>query len=340
MPAGVTIDVADDDVRPRASGSGTITNDAGFTDLKEQLEQANKDKEAERKRANDADATARREREAADRARSDAQAARAEGLQGNKDAIATAIAASKNVMDDLEARYSAAFDAGDSKTVAAIQRRMAETAADLKTLETGAAQLEREPAPAKRTAATTEGAVTRQDETLSEFEKYVRQFTPSTQDWLRRHPECVTNRTKNSQIIAAHNEAVDAGHSPESDDYFDFIEQKMGYRGDRARRAVAADNPLDDDPPARRGEPVRTSAAVSRGSASGGGSSKISLSANEVEHATDGTIVWNLGQTDGRGVVITDKDPRFGQPIGEYEMARRKKLLQQEGRYVIPSLQD
>jgi len=332
MAQGVTIDVPDED--PRAS---TTKNDAGFTDLKEQLDTANREKEAEKKRADEARATARRERADADRARSDAQAARAEGLEGNKAAIANAIAAKKTILDDLETKYTAAFDAGDSKSLATIQRRMSEEAADLKTLEAGASALERE--PAKRT--TTEGRVERQEttrdtDTDDPFEKYVRQFSPKSQEWLRRHPECVTNRTKNSQIIAAHNEAIDAGHVAESDDYFDYLEQKMGYRGDRARRAVAADNPIEDNP---RGEPVRTSAAVSRGGAAGG-SSKVSLTAAEVDHATDGTIVWNLGQTDGRGAKITADDPRVGMPIGVNEMARRKKALATEGRYMVPSLQD
>lgn len=336
MAQGVTIDVPDEDVHPRASSD--VKNDAGFTDLKEQLDAANKEKEAEKRRADEASATARRERADADRARSDAQAARAEGLEGNKAAVANAIAAKKTILDDLESKYTAAFDAGDSKSLATIQRRMAEEAADLKTLEAGASALDRE-----RPKRTTEGRVERQEtrdaDTDDPFEKYVRQFSPRSQDWLRRHPECVTNRTKNSQIIAAHNEAIDAGHAAESDDYFDYLEQKMGYRGDRARRAVAADNPVDDEPP-RRGDPVRNSAAVSRGAGAGGGSSKVSLTPGEVDHATDGSIVWNVGQVDGRGERIKADDPRVGMPIGINEMARRKKALTNDGRYMVPSLQD
>ena len=340
MPEGLIIDVPDADINPRAPA----TNDAGFTDLKEQLEAANKEKDAEHKRANEASERANRERREADRARSDAQTARAEGVEGNKLAIGNAIAAKKSALDNLESEYTSAFEAGDSKKLASIQRRMSEEAADLKTLESGAVALEREPA-ARRTA---EGRVDRQDGGKAKddgdpFENYVGQFSPTVQTWLRRHPECVTNRTKNAQVIAAHQEAVDIeGHKPETEEYFDYIEQKMGYRSDRARRAIAADNPTDGDGGdnrRQRSEPMRTSAAVSR-PVNGGGSSRVSLTPNEVDHSTDGTIVWNVGQTDGRGVRIKEDDPRAGQPIGVNEMARRKKALHQEGRYVVPSMQD
>lgn len=336
MP-GMIIDVPDDIVSPRASDTG---NTAGFADLKEQLDAANKEREAEKKRADEAAATARTARLEADRARSDAQAARAEGFEGNKAAVANAITAKKSTLDGLEAEYRAAFDAGDSARLATIQRKMSEEAAELKTLESGHAALERD-AP-RRTA---EGRQERQDggrtaDTDDPFEKYVRQFNPRSQDWLRKHPECVTNGTKNAQIVAAHHEAINIeGYAPESDEYFDYLDQKMGYRGDRARRAVAADNPIDDgDRQQRRSDPVRTSAAVSRGG--GPSTSRVELSEQELAFAQDGTIVWNLGQTDGRGVRITEKDERLGQPIGVAEMARRKKALRQDGRYVIPSLQD
>lgn len=68
-------------------------------------------------------------------------------------------------------------------------------------------------------------------------------------------------------------------------------------------------------------------APPSRDPAASPGASKVSvnLSPNEVKSATDGTIVWNTG-------------PNKGKPIGTQEMARRKALLQRDGKYSNISL--
>ena len=63
-------------------------------------------------------------------------------------------------------------------------------------------------------------------------------------------------------------------------------------------------------------------APPSRDAASTPGVGKVSvqLKPNEVKSATDGTIVWNSG-------------PNKGKPIGTQEMARRKAILERDGKY-------
>ncbi len=368
-PQGKTITVPDDDFvggdtnedrRPRRTRPLTEVDDIGFSDLKEQLDRASKERDDARKAIDDekraredAERTARQSRVDADTARRDAEVARTEGAEGQRIAIKNAIVAKKQSLDSLETELATSMEAGDFKKVSAAQRRMSEEAAELKNLEGGLTALGDEPKRA-------EGRVERAEpearkKTGDAFEDYLAQFSNPIQDWLRRHPECVTNRTKNSQVIAANNEAVDRGYRPESDAWWAYIESKMGYREDVARRAIAADNRDSDDPDdgrddgrrnGQRGGDRMPSARVSRSNSGGGRSSDVYLTEGEVSNATDGTIVWNQGNIYQGRVLDPNKDSNptgyrkdqavIGTPIGEYEMARRKKNMKAEGRYVVP----
>jgi hypothetical protein len=382
MPQGKTITVPDDDVlvhdsnedsRPRRTAAAMV-DDIGFSDLKEQLDRAQKERDDERKARDEerrgreaAEGRARQSQVDADQARKDAEDARTEGAEGQRLAIGNAIKAKKQSLDSLEAELATAMEAGDFKKVSAAQRRMSEEAAELKNLEAGMVALGEEPETRRATGrvdradddARTEPR--RKEKTGDPFEDYIGQFSSGVQDWLRRHRECVTNKTKNSQVIAAHHEAQDKGYRLESDAYWAYIERKMGYKDDAARRAVAADNRDGDDPDGdhddqdrddgrqqQRGGNRMPSARVSRGNG-GGRSSDVYLTEGEVLAATDGTLVWNTGNIfKGR---VLDPDPRtnpngwkadqavVGSPIGEYEMARRKKNMKADGRYVVPMME-
>lgn len=324
------IDVTDDtDVVVDPNKPEKVQNTAGFDDLRAQLD-------SERQKRQDAENRANRDRQEADRARSDAQAARRESTQGRKSVMESTISAKRAALDALEGEMAAAGEAGDFKKMAQLQRKIGEESADLRILQNGVSSLnEDEPEP-RRTA----GRIEREDpparKTAADpFEEYVGQFNPQTQQWLRDHPECVTNRTKNSQVVAAHNEALDQGYKQESDAYWAYIERKMGYTADAAKRNARLDNQDNADPdPPRRTDPMR-SAPVTRGNGSGS-SSRVQLTEDEVKNSTEGTIVFNVGELTSKGNRITKDDPRFGEPIGEYEMAWRKKRMQAEGRYRVP----
>lgn len=361
---GMTIDVPDEDIRdtneaprPKSSGQQHV-NTAGFEDLRAQLSDVTKRADEEKRRADEAEtrrqnaeAQGRRDRDDAVKARQDARAARTEGAEGRKIAITNAITTQKTLLDSLESEYAAAFEAGDSKKIANLQRRMSESASELKQLEAGVTAIGADDDEPRGRA--TEGRVERdeppprkQPQTEDEkFEAYVSQFSPRAQTWLRKHPEAVTNQSKNFGLLAAHNEARSMGYEADSDAYYAHLDRKMGYgRGDAAADAVRRDNPVDDDRGGdrhddrsnnNRREPMR-SVAPSRGNGSGGSSNSVHLTEGEVEAATKGTVTWNVGQTDHRGVRITKDDPRVGEPIGTYEYARRKKAMDHEGRYATP----
>lgn len=336
----ITIQVDDEDILDtnEAPRPKRVVNDAGFNDLKDQLDKvsrkaddAQKKIDEERRRADDAEVRARRDRDDASRARQDAQTARTERNDDRKIALTNAVTTQTALLDGFETEYASAMEAGDFKKAAAAQRKMAVAAAELKQIEAGVSSIDDEPA-SDRGAKKTEGRVER-TQSDDPFEKYVTQFSSKAEAWLRKHPEAVTDKSKNSRVLSAHHKAEADGVKIDSDEYFQRLDEEMGY-SDRAADAVRRDNPTDD-PPERRTTSMR-SAPVSRGNGTGGSSNTVSLTSGEVEAANSGSIVWNVGQVDHRGVRLTDKDPRVGEPIGNYEYARRKKAMGKEGRYETP----
>lgn len=352
----LVIDIPDDDLEgiedsneapkaKKADGAEEGERGSAWNDLKDQVQSLTKqrddDRKARERAESDRRASEERERRARDDAaiaQRDAAVARTEGVEGQRVAIENAIAASKQALDAAEAELASAGEAGDWKKIAAAQRRIGETAAELKQLEAGKASL----------PAATEGRVdTRREERRvptedEKFDRYIGQFKPRVQDWLRKHPECVKDQSKNERVIRAHHVAMDQGLEDGSDEYFDFLDQKMGYATDDSGGDNVKPNGKGGDPslravPQQRQQPRQENrsmrvAPVSRegggGSGGGGGGTQVTLTAGEQRNATDGTLTWNYDDPNGKF--------KKGDPIGIREMARRKAKMLKEGRYEIP----
>jgi hypothetical protein len=190
------------------------------------------------------------------------------------------------------------------------------------------------------------------------FDAYVSQFNAASQNWLRKHPECVTDPRLNRKILRVHQEAVeDQGLEAETAEYFDYVDQRMGYApaeddvslddggGDQSLRATPRPQQRQERqmPQNQRGSdqgaaqytqnraqsPVMRSAPVRGGDtarAVQGGRREITLTAGEITHATDGTIPWREHDAPEPSMV--------GEPIGTKEYARRKLLMGKAGRYM------
>lgn len=345
MAAGVVVRVPDDDEdlhvvdenerHPAAKAKDgerrEQRNDAGFNDLKAQLEDANRRTLAERTRADNAEAIARRSAD-------EVEAAHTEIASTRKTSIANALVAAETRMTSLESDLAAAFEAGDSKKHAATQRLMAELGGEIAQLKAGKAAVEAEPELKKPVATDPPGRrkpVTEEEQ----FEDHLARqgYSEDVKAWIRKHPEVVQNQTKRNEAMSAHHAILAAGYKAESPEYFAQLDRRMGYRSSRAAEDIARDNPIEDETLPRR-EPMRSAPARGSSGSSSGSSREIELTAGEVTNATDGTIVWNAGERDRRGKVIEKNDPRVGEPIGLEEMARRKRDNIRDGRYAVPML--
>ena len=255
--------VGDDDIKVEKAEEAPkrgreIEPEEGLEVLKSKLEQERQGRIDAERRAAEAGATAHR--------------ARSEVQDSNIHLVSSAIENGRQIAETLKAGYRDAMANGDYDAVAEIQSAMVDNSNKLLQLEQGKIALENqtlEPAPQPYRHA-------------DPVEEFTSQLSYRSAQWVRSHPEFVTDQRLNNKMIAAHNLVVSDGIEPDTDDYFDAIEDvlKIGRRDEPEVRQ-----------PQRRASPA--SAPVSR---SGTGTSVrpnvVRLTAAEREMAS------MMGQTD------------------------------------------
>lgn len=208
---------------------------------------------------------------------SNANRANMEVQDTNLQLIHSAMENVKRNSDILKQHYAAALQAGAFDKAAEIQEHMAINSAKYLQLENGRSALQArlesqqnqpEPVPA------------------DPVEQVASQLSPRSAAWVRNHPQCITDKRLYQKMVGAHNIAVADGYSPDTDEYFDFIENQMGFRKATRMTEVEVDEPMSaaSAPSQRRGAPPP---APSSRAASGNNGSKnvVRLSSEEREMA-------------------------------------------------------
>lgn len=231
-------------------------------------------------------------RRRADTAEREARVATARVADSDLDSVTNAISMVEMQRDKVKRQLKDAMEAGDFDGTVKAQEDLSEAITKLNALKEGKNYIEqRKSEPVN----------------VDPQEAYIGKFTQRSQEYLRQHRELVTNENKNKRMIAAHYEAEAEGHKPDSEAYFQFLDNKLGYA----------------DAPKKAPSRMPAGAPVSRGNGdiqSGGNGNVIKLSSGEARAATDGSIVWNAGANKG-------------EPIGVKEYARRKSLMIKNGQY-------
>ena len=145
--------------------------------------------------------------------------------------IKSAIDTVKRNNEQLRGAYAFAMTNGEYEKAAAIQEDISTNAYRLQELDKGRDAMENRPKPAPIS---------------NPVEALASQLTPRSADWVRRHPQCVTDTRLNQKMIAAHNMAMADGHTADSDDYFAAVEGLMGLRKPAPAPVEEDDNPLSE----------------------------------------------------------------------------------------------
>ncbi len=253
----------------------------------------------------------------ANRRAAEADTARKAVTESNISAVDSAIAAAQAEAEGAARDQEAAMVGGNFKLAAELGRKAARAEARIERLEEGKADLaQRKAEPAKADGGRTPAQ-------SDPFEQVVSNATPRAQKWLRAHPTYVTDPELSAHANLAHARALKNGFIVDSDAYFDFCEKELGLKPQEQAPA-----PKDEPKPKQERAKAMAAAPVSRdGNPSGGQTSPttVTLSPGEQRTATDGTIVYNYNDPNGKF--------KKGDPIGIKEMARRKLALQQSGAY-------
>ena len=248
-------------------------------DLRKQYEHQRRVAEAEREARKRAEMFAREQAQTVQHAQTDVQASHLRVIQNAIDSTETAAAAA-------ERDYADAMAAGDYAAAAKAQRQISQAEAHLLQLQNGKARLEETLQPIS------EGRV--EAPRIPDFtpqlpqdpvETYAERLTPKSAAWLRAHPQVVE---KVGKLTRAHQDAVEDGIAPESPEYFEFIENRLGISSrqseiseeqprESARQAPTPRKQMASAPVTNSGSPVS-----GRGGANG---NTMTLSAAEVEMA-------------------------------------------------------
>jgi hypothetical protein len=200
-----------------------------------------------------------------------------EATQAQYDAIVNALEASKAEAETAERMLERAeFDA-DPKAKSDAYRRLARAEANITRLEDGKAAYENRIQAEK---AKPKPEPVRADP----FEAAIASMPPLVKDWMREHPDYMTDQRKNAKIQALHWDVLDEGHAFGTKAYVESMETKLGLR-EAPKPVIAQDD--DEQPPQRttvvtQAPPTREVPSSSTGKPS---STKVTLTPEEREIA-------------------------------------------------------
>jgi len=215
-PAPATTDVVIDKVATRKSEPKIVTADEGVEELKAQVERARAESQRRLQEADRRIAEAQRRAVEAER----------ETATVKTGAVSTVIDSLAKDKDAARRDYKTAMEAGDYEKAAEAQDRMSLANARLVEAERGKVELE---AQAKNPSQGRQIVEPVNDP----LEDMVRAIGPNTRSgqWLRAHPDYARDAAKNDAMTRAHFAAMGEGISVESDDYFRFVEKRLGIGG-------------------------------------------------------------------------------------------------------------
>lgn len=234
----------------------------------EGIEKLKRKFEVERQRASEAE-------RAAFEAQRQSRMASLETKDANYQLVVNAIETVKSRSEMLKAAYSSAMAAGDFDKAAEVQEALAVNAHQLSELTAGErdlrANLER---AAREYQAQPVKPMPRDDEPIAE--QIARAVSQKSAAWLRANKDAINDERAAKRMFRAHEDAIDDGIEPDTDEYFAFIEGRLGIakRPSEEREEAAA------PPPRRQTQPP--AAPVSRG---GSRPSVVRLTREEAEMA-------------------------------------------------------
>jgi hypothetical protein len=205
--------------------------------------------------------------------------------------------------EHIKAQYKEALAIGDYDKVADLQEAMAENKVRLSELRRGHEYM-------KSQRENTRRETPPPPQPADPVEALASNLSPRSADWIRRNPDYAKDQRLFQKMVAAHQMVTADGIQPDTDDYFEAIEDTLKIRKTPEKTAPPADT---DDATFEAAKPIQRrvappAAPVSRSNSTPTNRSNVvRLTRAEIETARD------MGMT-------------------EQEYARNKQLLQKEGR--------
>lgn len=204
-----TIEIVAD---PAAVGEVKEPNKRGPKDVEKALKKLNKKLEKEKEARHVAETQARKAAEQARYATMDAQDSRVHLVGG-------AIETLRRDDEILTAHLKNAMEIGDFDRAAELQKTLAVNANKMVELERGYNDLRNAPPPPP---------VQQPSSDAPNIDDIIQKVTPRSAEWLRENRKHLPDARSVRIMARAHEDALDHGIIPESDQYFRFVEDRLG----------------------------------------------------------------------------------------------------------------
>lgn len=232
--------------KSETSNKGQIIEpEEGIQELKKRLE-------AEQYARHEAERRARDAAHYAERANSEVKDA-------NYQLVVNAIETLKGRSNALKAAHREAMSVGDYDKLAEIQEALSVNASQLSELKRGKKAMKESMKQAEEAA---KRQPIQQMERPADFvEDLASRVSPRSASWLRANKASLQDSSKIGRMGRAHQDAIEDGIAPDSDEYFAFIEARLGIRRNQAEDSAMSEAAA----PAPRRSPQPPPAPVSRG---------------------------------------------------------------------------
>lgn len=228
------IEVVDEKPEKKQEERPEVSPEEGIQAMKKRLEMAEQARLDAEKRA----------REFAERAHK----ATSETKDANYQLVVNAIETVKGRADAIKSAYANAMAAGDFDKAAQLQEALAVNAQQLSELKRGKKAMKEELEKAEKAPPE---APERSSEPM--IDQLARQVSPKSASWLRENRDALDNERMIRRMFRAHEDAIDDGIAPDSDEYFDYIEGRLGMK-QREEAPAPARKPVPPPPaPVSRG---------------------------------------------------------------------------------------
>ena len=241
---------------PKIEEKPQLSVEDGINELKFKLEEERKARESAERRAKEA-------MEQASLYKNDA-------ADSNMKMIETAIDTIKRNQEILKQNLRDAVAMGDADAQADILMSIQKTQSDHEKLMYGKQQYE----------ATVKAAP------ADPVEAMASNLTPRSAEWVRAHPEYARDQALTRRMVRAHEDALDEGIRPDTDEYFDYVETRLKVRQAPVQQEAALSEASTSTSGRRAAAPP--AAPVSRsGTGTGSRPNVVTLTRAEQEAARD-----------------------------------------------------
>ena len=142
--------------------------------------------------------------------------------------VANAIETIKRDNEILTANYAESMRNGDYETAARIQMSMNQNSSNLKQLEDGHVRMQEE----ARNKPVTPPEPPQVLKPEQQIDQIIGQVSKPSAQWLREHRDRFDDDRVINKMFRAHGDAVDEGIEPDTQEYFRYIEKRLGIKQD------------------------------------------------------------------------------------------------------------